>query len=493
MKTGRLCASVTAVSCDEVMNLIAQAQEVADLIEIRFDHLPQNEATHLVRQLHQDRIVKPLIATYRPENQCGGASNDRSSRIRFWERLDGEFWAIDQEEDIFGAGHGGWNRILSHHDFIAGADEACEVFERLMVKKPAVVKLAYMAHDITDTVPVWKILKSAEEASQPTVAIAMGEPGKITRILGPAYGAQWTYCSVGPTTAPGQMSADDITHLYRAPSLTRKTRVYGVIGNPVSQSLSPRIHNAAFDHTAIDSVFIPLLVKDLRGFMRRMVRPASREVDLNFAGFAVTMPHKLEIMEYLDEIDETARVIGAVNTVKIDGDVLKGYNTDAEGFIDPLMRKLGSLKGARVAVFGAGGAARACIYALMAQDAAAAVFARDVRKGSELADEFGAEFFEMEGCSIGSFDIVVNATPIGMAGNGAEQMPFDLGSSNRGIKLVYDLVTSSGQTPLIRAARAARIETITGVEMLIAQAVRQFEIWTGTSAPISVMENAVIN
>jgi shikimate dehydrogenase len=194
-------------------------------------------------------------------------------------------------------------------------------------------------------------------------------------------------------------------------------------------------------------------------------------------------------MEHLDEIDETARAIGAVNTVLIDGDLLRGYNTDAEGFIAPLLSRYGSLKNARTGIFGAGGAARACLYALKKEGASTAIFARDPEKGKELGDEFGTDFFSIGDAATGSFDILVNATPVGMAGNLEDQAPFKLEETTQ-TKLVYDLVTSAEPTPLIRQARAAGIETITGVEMLVAQAVRQFEIWTNKIAPREAVQRA---
>lgn len=489
MGTGKICASVSAPTAEKALAEIIEADAIADLIEIRFDHFSANELDQLLDRLKTHKIKNPVIATFRPMRQGGRAPNEAALRVRFWEERSAGFWAVDQEEDIFGRTESDQARILSFHDFAAGSSDAYEIFERLRARKPTVIKYAYLAHDTIDTIPVWKILKEASEAAQPAVIIGMGEAGKITRILGPAYGSQWTYGSIGEATAPGQISVKDLIDLYGVQTLSHDTRVYGVIGDPVSKSLSPRIHNAAFKDAAINSVFLPLLVKDLRGFMERMVRPLSREVDINFAGFAVTMPHKLSIIQFLDEIDETARLIGAVNTVRIKGASLKGYNTDAEGFITPLLKMFGSVKDARVAVLGAGGAARACLFALKSEGASAAIFARDPGKGASLAEAFRAESHEMDGGALGSFDIVVNATPVGMIGT-ADDLCVDLTPFSR-IKVVYDLVTSAQPTPLISGARAAGIKTITGVEMLIAQAARQFEIWTGVKAPVDVMHQSV--
>ena len=489
MKTGKVCASVSAETTSDAVNKIREAEKFADLIEIRFDHLRSDELSLLLEYLRLHGAAKPLIATYRAPGQGGLGAVSASERKDFWKKLSPNFWAVDMEEDIFDT-PGDWPvRILSFHDFDSAGDTAEEVFTRLMDRRPAVIKYAYQAHDVTDTLPVWKMLQRAEAVSQALIAIAMGEAGKVTRILGPAYGSQWSYGSMGTETAPGQISVGDLKDIYRVSELDRETCVYGVIGDPVSRSRSPIIHNAAFRDAKLNSVFVPLLVKDINRFIERMVRPTSREVDLNFRGFAVTMPHKISIMGHLDDIDETAKTIGAVNTVSIQGGRLYGHNTDAEGFIRPLLSRLGSLRGARAAIFGAGGAARACIYALKREGVSVTVFARDALKARNIAAEFDAESDKMGRGDLRSFDIVINATPIGMNDS------VDEGSTywQEGLeqtKLAYDLVTTDGSTPLIKAARKAGVATISGIEMLTAQAIRQFEIWTGKEAPVDTMEKA---
>jgi 3-dehydroquinate dehydratase / shikimate dehydrogenase len=487
MKTGKICASVSAGTRDDAVRQILEAEKIADLIEVRFDHVADSELPLLLNYLRENGAAKPLIATYRAPDQGGRGPTSAALRKEFWANLGNAFWAVDLEEDVFDAFGNGPLRILSFHDFHASGVNAQEVFARLISRKPEVIKYAYMAADVTDTIPAWNMLKWAENISQPLIAIAMGEAGKITRILGPAYGSQWTYGSIGTETAPGQIPVRDLEEIYRVTELSRETRVYGVIGDPVSRSRSPAIHNAAFAGAGLNSVFVPLLVKDIGGFIQRMVRPATREVDLNFGGFAVTMPHKLTIMGHLDDIDETAKAIGAVNTVSISGGRLHGHNTDAEGFIRPLLSRLGSPRDARAAVFGAGGAARACTYALKREGVSVTVFARDPLKAGKLAAEFGVASDKIDNAQLASFDIVVNATPVGM--NDTDTVPFSLNGLDQ-TKLVYDLVTSTEPTALIKAARRADVESVTGVEMLIEQAALQFEIWTGKKPPVDTMKEA---
>jgi len=206
-------------------------------------------------------------------------------------------------------------------------------------------------------------------------------------------------------------------------------------------------------------------------------------------------------MNHLDDIDDTAKKIGAVNTVRIDGGKLIGYNTDAHGFITPLKAQFGDLKNACVAVLGAGGAARACVYALNAEGADVTVFARDLQKAHTFAEEFNIEAKQFSSGPIGvgsvkwlldSLDIIVNATPLGMKGALENMSPFT-SEQLQGVKFVYDLVTLARDTPLISEAKKAGIPTIGGVEMLITQGVRQFEIWTGRDAPADVMRQSVMS
>ncbi len=214
----------------------------------------------------------------------------------------------------------------------------------------------------------------------------MGEAGKWTRILGLAYGSPLTYASLesGTETAPGQISAKDLIEVYRVKELDEQTEIYGIIGNPVSHSLSPYMHNAAFKHHKLNAVYIPFEVSNLDEFIKRMVRTETREIDWNLKGFRVTIPHKEAIMKYLDFIDEDAKKIGAVNTVHIVEGKLYGYNTDANGFIEPLRNAYGDLKDANVGIIGNGGAARACIYALKKEGANVTIFARNPEKAKPL-------------------------------------------------------------------------------------------------------------
>ncbi|MCA1608241.1 MAG: shikimate dehydrogenase, partial [Acidobacteria bacterium] len=245
-----------------------------------------------------------------------------------------------------------------------------------------------------------------------------------------------------------------------------------------------------------NAVFVPLQVANLDEFIRQMVKPDTREVELNFKGFAVTNPHKQSIIPHLDQMDEAAQKIGAVNTIKIIDGKLHGYNTDADGFIEPLKKRFGDLKQASVAVIGAGGAARACVYALKREGAHVTVYARDIRKAQALAYEFKAFAAPMPTAHRGLDDhhwILVNATPVGTKGASQTESPISA-DQLAGLIFVYDLIYNPAETRLMHDARSigvGPIEAIGGLEMLIGQAAGQQKIWTGLEFPADVFTQAL--
>lgn len=534
MNNGKICVSVCAETADEMIRGVRQAEKFADIVEVRFDCLDKAEIERFYAELLKSENEVPLISTFRTREQGGGRELSASEREAFW--TNGlETGYSDLEEDIIENYVRRPNRICSHHEFGPAPADVGESYSRLKATGADILKIAVTSGDAADAIPVWKLLKLAKADDKQIIPIAMGEAGKWTRVLGLAHGAYMTYASLdaGKETADGQITACDLIEMYRVRDLDRDTKVFGVIGDPVSQSLSPYMHNPAFVAAGANAVFIPLKVTDLDRFMRRMVLSKTREVELNFGGFSVTMPHKQKVMEYLDAIDPTAKDIGAVNTIKIDGDKLTGYNTDAHGFIAPLRERFGDLNGARVAVFGAGGAARACVFALKQEKADVTVFARDAQKARAVAEQFGVRWsiisnfkfqiantapadlestisnavpadFESPTSNAGpggfasqisnarpsDFDIVVHATPLGMKGPHENESLFTA-DELKGVKFIYDLVTRAVDTPILREAKMAGVPAIGGLEMLIAQGVKQFAIWTGLRAPVEKMKEAV--
>lgn len=500
MNDGKICVTVCARSRSELAGRLENAGKGADVIEVRLDCLNISEFDPSDRETNEaflDELArlngrgrKPVLLTLRPEEEGGCRQLSRTERESFWNsgRLFG--WA-DLEEDLAMLPIKAEVRIRSHHDFSGVPADLADIYSRLAVAD--VCKLALMTGQASDAIPLWKLLVEAASAGKAFIPIGMGEAGKWTRILSLAHGAFMTYASIDDASeaAPGQISARDLAGVFRVKELDRATEVFGIVAGDSSYSASPWMHNAAFRAAKMNRVFVPLQVKELGVFIRRMVKPETREIDLNFRGFSVTNPHKQAIIQHLDEIDETAAKIGAVNTVKIDGGRLRGFNTDAAGFIGPLLERRPDLKGSRAVIVGAGGAARACIYSLREAGAEVTVLARDSAKAEPLAAEFGVAIGEFApGGALPECDVLVNATPLGTKGE-QESRSIVFAEGLGKIGLVYDLNYNPLETELIRQAKLAGVPAIGGLEMVIAQGTRQFEIWTGLPAPATEMEAAI--
>ncbi len=382
----------------------------------------------------------------------------------------------------------GASLLVSAHDF-AGMGDLEKTLGTLRAlsssAKPTLYKVVATAHGLADTL---RMLRFVEEAARevPIVGICMGEAGLASRVLSLRAGGLFTFAANGErNTAPGQPLAATLLDEYRLHGIAADTRVYGVAGNPVAHSLSPAMHNAAFHAAAIDAVYLPFHTTSMADLMT-LVRK------LPVAGLSVTMPWKIEIMPYLDAVDPLAVRIGAVNTVvRRENGILFGTNTDAAAIVEPLKKRL-TLKGARVLLLGAGGAARAAAFGLRAEGAQVSIANRTARTAEALARDCEADtvdWKELTGGIADRFDVVVQATPAGMLGSHATLPLTETGL--RGVKVVFEMVYRPLETPLLRLARGLGIETVTGLEMFAHQGALQWELWTGKEAPWSAMHEAL--
>lgn len=508
MKTNpaRVCVPVCVQRASDLATTIERAAEVADIVELRLDCLDENERDSARPLLsgHLDRAGTQSILTLRSAEQGGHASADVESRRRFWTSLrdlpgnsliDLELdLALDFAHERPAESWMDWSRVIcSHHDFAGVPSDMEGIYERMAATPARILKIAVQSDDATDCLPVFRLLERAQQENREMIAIAMGPAGIMTRILGPSRGSFVTYGSLDDesATAPGQVTARELREVYRIDQIDRQTEIFGIVGNPVGHSLSPYIHNAAFAAAQLNAVYIPFEVRDVNQFMRWMVHPKSRELDWNLRGLSVTAPHKSVVMSCLDWIEPAAKQIGAVNTIVIRDDGLHGYNTDATGFIEPLRRKFGSLKDARCAIVGAGGSARAAVWALRKDGAHVALFTRDPDKARPLSEELEIEASLLSSASFDDFDIVINTTPLGMRGS-REHNSAVLADQFRGVRLAYDLVYNPLETRFLREARAAGAETLGGIEMLLTQGVEQFRLWVGNEPDAQVMRTAAL-
>jgi len=481
---------------------IERAGEVADVVELRLDYLDndQYEAAFQFLREHLNSEHAATILTFRPAEEGGMASANYEARHNVWDALKklSDSTLMDVELDLVQGFDSekaiDWSRVIcSHHDFRGIPPDLDQIYQRMAATPARIVKIAVQANDATDCLAIFHLLERAQREGRQLIAIAMGQAGIMTRILGPSRGSFLTYGSLDDesATAPGQLMARELREVYRIAKINHETKIIGLIGDPVGHSLSPHIHNAAFETAGANAVYIPFEAGSVDQFIRRLAHPRSRELDWELHGLSVTAPHKSAVMNFLDWIDPAASQIGAVNTIAVRGDELHGYNTDASGFVAPLRQKFGSLHGARCAIVGAGGGARAALWVLRNEGARVSLFVRDPGKAREPAEEFKVDLEQIEDASFAGFDIVVNATPLGTRG-AREHETVATVEQFRGVRLAYDLVYNPLETRFLREARAAGSETLGGIEMLLAQAVEQFKIWIGDAPDVAVMRNAAI-
>ena len=494
-----ICVSICEENLNSFEQAILNARPHANVIELRLDCLNPFQIGGDFSKLNPliaDSPI-PIIVTYRPAEQGGRRALDSKTRLMFWlfNRPSGQTF-LDMELDIarnanvFDYGRGpDWGRVIcSHHDLV-GVPKDLERLYSDMAKTPAhILKIAVQADDVIDCIPVFRLLERAHADGRQMIAIAMGEAGLATRILGPSRGAFLTYAALDDQSAiaPGQPTVDELHNLYRIQKINRHTRVMGLVGMPVAHSVSPEMHNAAFESSGVNAVYLPFPVRNIASFMRRMVHPRTREIDLNIRGLSVTAPHKRAVMSHLDRIDLAATEIGAVNTIVVEEDELVGYNTDASAFIQAVSQQIGDLQGVRCAVIGAGGSAAAVVWALKRSGAVVTVLARDEHKASQFAQRFDLNRQLLTESRPGDFEVVINATPLGTSGALEDQTPATAGQL-RGARVVCDLVYNPLDTRFLREALAAGCEKIGGLSMLVTQAGEQFKLWTGVDAPEDLM------
>ena len=269
------------------------------------------------------------------------------------------------------------------------------------------------------------------------------------------------------------------------------SKSFAVIGDPIDHSLSPNIHSAAFRELDLDSSYIAYRIP--KGELEEGIE-GLKKIKIN--GFNITIPHKIEMMKYLDKIDESCSIIGAVNTVVNNDGILKGYNTDMDGFLEPFKKKELKISEAKVLLIGAGGAARAIVAGFAKEKAKSITIAnRTIENAVNLSDfakTIGLDATAIQITDVGNtarnYDIIVNATSIGLKN---ESSVISLEGINEKT-IVYDIVYMPMNTDFIKKAKEQKAIIIYGYEMLLGQAVRAFEIWHNIEAPYNAMKKALL-
>lgn len=467
----------------------ALCEKGAQLVELRLDYI----STRLnLQRLLGDRPC-PVIVTCRREADGGkftGSEDQRMTILREAIALGVEY--IDLEEDIAARvpRYGKTKRIISYHNFRNTPEDLQALHDRLASHDADVVKIATMAQHPRDNI---RMLQLIESNDLPTVGMCMGDIGTPSRILSAKFGSPFTYSTFHHerALAPGQLSFQQMSEIYRYDSINKETDIYGVIADPVGHSLSPQIHNAALAQANANAIYIPFRVPadDLESFVEDVP-------SLGLKGLSVTIPHKESIAKCLTKVDPAAKGIAAVNTVLFrDGQVL-GYNTDYKAAMDAMEDTLGEigadpspLKDKRVLVLGAGGVSRAVMYGLQRRGAKTTIASRTRERSDKLAKEFDGKAVDWVARHKVEAEVLVNGTPIGMHPN-VDESPFNKAYLKPSMT-IFDTVYNPESTLLVKDARERGCRVVTGVEMFVRQAALQFQLFTGKRPPADLMRDTL--
>jgi 3-dehydroquinate dehydratase/shikimate dehydrogenase len=490
----KVCVAIIGETAGEMIEKATAAVKENSFIEFRLDYLDKPiAALPRLKSFFAENSSVTAIATCRREANGGKFHGSLAAEMEILKKAaETGFHLVDVElesaealkpTELDALRATGIALIVSHHDFAATRDLDA-IYERIQRFSPDFAKIVPTAKTLTDNLTLIRLLERMADHGN-IVGVCMGDAGVISRVLGVRAGSAFTFAAAtaGEETAPGQIAARTLIETYRIDQVDAATRIYGVAGNPIRSSLSPIMMNTAFRRETVNAVYLALQTAKAADLVKLV-----QEIPIQ--GVSVTMPLKQDVIPFLEQTDPLSAKIGAVNTIRLLDGKLYGFNTDVAGIIIPLEKRI-SLRGARALVLGAGGAARAAVFALRDKGAEVHILNRTVETAQKLARQAGAKTIKREAIAKTDFDVVINATPIGMAGNKTPQLlePADLART----KLVFDLVYNPLETPLIRMARQRNIPIITGVEMFVQQGVRQFEIFTGKPAPEEEMFRVVLH
>lgn len=470
-----LCIVVGARTLAELRERRIHVESRADLVEIRLDTVADPDVAGALA----GRTGR-VIVTCRASWEGGYFRGSEEERLRLLEQAwtaGAEFvdveWAA-REAAPWIARTKGERLILSKHDFSGVPHDLRDLHHAMRQSPAAIVKIAVTAKRLRDTLPLRELAQTSPDRAQ--VLLAMGPAGAVTRILPDRFASAWTYG--GDDWAPGQVSAERLRDEFQFGRVSPHAALYGVVARPSGHSVSPAMHNAAFRAAGVDAVYVPFEAADADDFL-------AFAAAMNVRGASITLPFKVDLLPRV-AADDLARRVGAVNTLVRDGaGGWIGTNTDVAGLLAPLDGRL-ALDGARAAILGAGGAARGAAIALADAGARVVLHARRVDAARDAANQLGVRYAAMPP-EPGSWDLLVNATSAGMEPR-VEETPWP--DARFDGRLVYDLVYNPQETRLLREARASGCETLGGLEMLVAQASKQFTHWTGQTPEPGVMHRA---
>lgn len=473
-----LCVPIKGPSFEEAYQQIEKATSYAQLVELRLDQFTSFETQPLQKLINSFAIS--FIFTLRDQTQGGfykGSEEERKAHILKLAELSPDYFDIESHVsksfvEKVKKQFPKIKIILSYHDFEKTAVDLKQLYKELCQTAADLYKIAVKANSSLDMMRMVQLVSQAEKK---LIGISMGNCGAPSRIYGPILGSPITFSSLDDNhlTAPGQISLKEMTETYHYQKLSDQSLLLGLLGDPVDKSVSHITHNMLMDVFQIDGVYMKMPVKteELNEFLQ-IARV------LLFRGLSVTMPLKEDVCSCLDEIDPDAKAIGAVNTLVFKDKKIKGYNTDCIGAINALERHI-KIKGSRIVILGAGGAAKAVIYGACKAGADVTILNRDVEKAKQCAIDFsckGGGYDLMSKCYDQGYDIIINCTSV--------EMPIDP-KYIRSDALVMDIKTRPKMTDFLQKAKENGSRLCFGYEMFVEQALWQFKHWFGEKFDIA--------
>jgi 3-dehydroquinate dehydratase / shikimate dehydrogenase len=506
----RLCIPIFVTSDIAALEqtALSAAEAGADILELRLDEFANDDVTRTALLGFLRTSPLPCLLTCRPIWEGGRSKLEDIERFELLNALSShraEY--VDFELAATPSVYLSQRLlplILSSHDFDGRPDRLTNLVLEMNASTSTINKIVWQARTIRDNIEAFELLSMKQK---PTIALCMGEAGLISRVLAKKFGAFLSFASLdrGQESAPGQIRIADMKRLYRWDAIGTKTKVFGVVGSPVAHSMSPAIHNAAFEEVGYDGVYLPLLVNESYESFKAFMESFLAFKPLDLSGLSVTIPHKENALRFLKErgadVEELAQRIGAVNTIQIDSNgALRGRNTDYAAILDSITAGLKiareDLSKYRVAVIGAGGTGRTAVAALAHYGATVVIYNRTRERSEALAAEFNGRSGKVVAAEMSKLcdsccQIYINTTSVGMHPQ--------INASPLGTKLpkfssdtlAFDTVYNPPRTKFLQQAEEAGAKTIGGLEMFVRQAAAQFQLWTGQPAPLKIMRKVI--
>ena len=452
----------------EGRSLLKKANRFTDLVEIRLENITDLDLEKLLRHPRPKVIIT---------NRTNGrySESERFTILLNAVKYGAEYVDIEIEsgkalinkfKNYISEEKSKTKLILSYHNFNETPKNLSTIYSQIKSCNADIIKVAVYANDISDNIKIFKLLERANKENIKLAAFCLGGKGEISRILAPRFGGQITYCSLlaGKETAEGQIPVEKLLSVYNYSSINAKTKIFGLVGNPVSHSRGIYIHNEFFKKNKLNAVYVNFLADDI-----------SRTIHLfksYVLGLSVTIPFKEVAVKSVNRLSPEAQKTKAVNTIKFINQKLVGYNTDVLGLTELLRNRI---RGKNVVVFGTGGSARSAVVAAKSENGKVIVMGRNPNKAQILAEEFNCGYDKIESLPNIKFDVFINATPIGMVPktNFSPILPGLLKPN----MLVVDFVYTPPMTKLVRDAKKHGCKTISGVEIFKRQAKLQQKIF----------------